>query len=625
MPTNNIFASISAEGKVAFYLFLIVMALNGSFPLFNAYFSTSSIDHRLISVMDDSRDDARGASNVGWDELSYIPRLNSAALGRFFADPWNSHNESYVGWGAFGLLPPILAGAFISVFEHHYLSLGIWALCNFFLLALVFVRLFTAAPLVFSQSASVLMTFIVMSFLWLASWPLKWFNVDLVISIFLRGDFVSAETDIEAGLLTYLFYALFLMSYWHFVASPCRRRALVMGAAAGLLTYVYFFHFIFAFGMIAAHLAVSAYSRDTRSSRLGLVALGAGLILAAPYLINSYVFANETASALYQERLSYSAGRNPIPDYRWFVNFALPFAVGLSYLWLRPASEIKTVIVRTWVVIALAYALVLNVRVVLGYMQAEDHFWRQSLGMPATLWCVAAAADLARSRLGELGLGRQLVIVIALALPVLVLARTAAKAVKHFVPTDTDIQLTSGQKAILGKVECMEKVLRPGEGFLTDEPALNYHVMANLKGIPFMAMGLSPVTVEELTTRYLLSSYLLGKDGVMYPPAGRAGGYVHTVDPHLYLYVNLFQDPAANPEAEERVRNLYRAWKPEKLQWNEWWDALASVKAVYVPEDRMDLATTRLERVFAVERTEPCAMGNAFRLARKFGDPEQPD
>ncbi len=606
-------------------LFLIAMASHGSFALFKSFFMTSSSDYRLVAVVADPIYEVPGDANVGWDELVYIPRFNGVATGRIFSDPWNSYNESFFGLGAFSLLPPLLAGAFVSVFGHHYLSLGIWALFNFFLLALIFTRLFMAAPLVFSQSASILMTFVVMSFTWLGSWPLEWFSIDLIVAVFFRGNLVSAETDIEAGLFTHLFYAAFLMCYWHFVAGPRRGRAIAVGAVTGLLLYVYFYHFVFAYGMLVAFLAVSVFSRNWQRMRFAGMALVVGIVVALPFLWQSFVVGSEIASVLYQERLDYSAGRNPVRDYHWFANLALPLVIALLYLRFRPAGEVKTAMLQTWIVLVLAYAMVLNIRVILGYMQAEDHFWRHSLGMPATVWCVAAIGDLIRTRLGALGLGKQLVFAMALALPALVLARTAAKAVYHLGPSSSDLRLSSGQKALLDKVECLKEVVGPGEGFLSDEPALNYHVMANLKGVPFMAMGLSPVSVETLTTRYLLSSYLLGKDDVKYPLAHRGKGYVHAVDPHLYLYINLFQGSSANSEAELRVRNLYRDWKSENVDWEAWSNALASVKAAYVPRDRSELATARLKRVYEVERSVSCLMGDALRLTPIMGDSQKVD
>jgi hypothetical protein len=101
-----------------------------------------------------------------------------------------------------------------------------------------------------------------------------------------------------------------------------------------------------------------------------------------------------------------------------------------------------------------------------------------------------------------------MVFIAAIILPVLILARTTVGTRYSIQSRDVMSQLSAAQRETLEKVDCLEKVLKPGEGFLTVDLALNYYIMVNLSGRPFMAMGISTISVDELSKRYLLSAYL---------------------------------------------------------------------------------------------------------------------
>lgn len=608
--------------RLAAIFFIVAMALHGSFTYSNAYLGSTSIDHRLIAALDSTGDFA----NTEWDDLVYIPRMNDAARGHIFSDPWNSHNLAYAGWGPFGLIPPIIGGTFIYVFGNYFAAMTAWSVVNFSLIALLLMWIFQGGPVRFTTQTSILTTFAVMSFFWLGSWPLHSFSLELLISIFMKGNSVSSDASIEAGLFTYLFYVIFIAAYFRYITASSNRTAVLTGIAAGFLSYVYFFHFVFAMAMLVSTWFIAALSRNRSGARSAIIAVVTGLIFTVPYLINTWVFNASVAPIWYPERLSFSPGRSPFGDYIWFVNLATILIVGFFYLAFRSANDTKSTMVRIWLAIALAYVLVLHTRVLLGYMQAPDHFWRQSLGIPATIWCVAAIADLVRGRMEirhrVLRRGSQFICILAVLLPALIVARTAAKAYVHMEVRPTSQRLTDNQTALLRKMDCIASLLNAGEGFLNDEPALNYHVAANLKAKPFMALGLSPMTVEALTKRYLLSSHLVGKDAIPYPESPpRTKGYIHAIDPHLYLYINLFQNASMSDDVKDDVKSLYRNWNPRTLDWASWQPALASVKTVFVDRKNLTAAMPRLRRVFILEQTNRCAEGTAFRVTAKAQRP----
>jgi hypothetical protein len=130
-----------------------------------------------------------------------------------------------------------------------------------------------------------------------------------------------------------------------------------------------------------------------------------------------------------------------------------------------------------------------------------------------------------------------------------------------------------------------------------------------------MAMGLSPISVDELSKRYILSAYLTGRDYIPYPQFGnrKATGYTYAKDLHLYLYVNLFLYPWSNP-LEEKFKKLYQSWHPAHIDWNTWSDALSTVKAVYLRNEHIGTAMKRLEKIYTVKEIVSCKFGKALRV-----------
>jgi len=593
-------------------LFIVAMTLSICSYFFKAYWVSEPLGHRMISVIENQDD----FHNIDWDDLVVIPGLNRVAYGKFFSDAWNSYNPDYKGWGL-GSLLALLGGGLIHLFGNYFIAMFIWGLFNFSLMIILIYSIFRAGPFEFSQAASILGTFLLLNLLWFGGQEFE--RLDRVIPRAFIAGYHFSLVELECGLFTYLPYILFLVAYWRFVAAPSWRKSMLAGGAAGLLTYLYFFHYVFAFAMIAGHMALSFALKRKREALYLAGAMGVGVVLAVPAVINNLVFIANTASLLFIERIDYTPGRSPFQDYHWFLRFQIPFIIGVAYFVLRKPSEIKSVMMRTWVVLAIAYAIVLHMRVLVGSMQAVDHFWRLSLGIPASLWCILAGFDLARSRLGKFKIGRKLVYISAIILPILILARTTVDVGYSRWSSDATSQLSEAQLGILERIDCLEKILKPGEGFMTLDPVLNYHTMVNLKGLPFMAMGISPISIEALSERYLLSAYLTGRDNVSYPPFGNREepGYTYEEDLHLYLYLNLFLYPWSDFSVEERIKKIYQNWNPTSLDWEGWAEALSTVKVVYVENEYLEQAMKRLEKYFAIKEIVSCKHGKALRVRFK--------
>jgi hypothetical protein len=591
------------------YLLVASLALSFARGYIQDFVDSRSIGGRLICSLSSPKDDF---ANIEWDQLCYIPRMNAASLGQAFADPWNSHNPAFTGWGSFGLFPALAGGLFVRLFDNFFLAMASWSLVNFTLIAVLLYRIFRSPPFRLQRHAAMLAMCFLMHFPWFSVQP----PALHLLSVFpLFGSFIHSQTDIEAGLFTHLPFVLFLFLYWRFAAQPTRSSAVMLGAGTGFLTYVYYFHYIFAFAMVLAYVIVKTVSRKSHEALLGCLAMLAGLISATPFLINNALSAAANIANEYIERLAYEAGRIPLADYRWLGVLWLPAVIAIL-LWRR--RESPGVMLENFWVLALAFWGVLSLRLIMGFGVATDHYWRQSLGIPATLWSAGVVASLIASRRWRQSISR-LVHYGVILLPLLIFVRTGAAMVVHFQRPSPGIAISAEQQRVLEAVECLDFENLEGKGFMSTDIALNYLAMVNLKSLPFVPMGLSPTSLEAISNRYLMALYLTGGDMPHFNKADRtAPAYIHAQDPELYLYINLLQN-LSTEERDQTFRAMYEAWNSETFDWASRSAELASVRIVYVDSDRATEAESRLGRFYNVESRRQCgAGGSVIQVSAKY-------
>jgi hypothetical protein len=573
------------------------------------YVDSHDIGGRMICSLTSQKD---VFANVEWDQLCYIPRMNAAAAGRIFSDPWNSHNPAFSGWGSFGLFPAVAGGLFLAVFDDLFLALSVWSLLNFSLISLVGYAIFRAAPFGLSRAAALVAVCFLVHFPWISVQPFQYYP----LMIFpLLGSPVHSQTDIEAGLFTYLPLILFLFFYWRFVCRPAQRNAAAAGAAAGFLTYVYYFHYIFAFAMLASHALVMIILRKNREALLGGIALLAGISVAIPFFINSGLSAATYIAGEYLQRLAYEPGASPLADYRWLAVLWLPAMIG--FLYWRQSRYAHPIVTESFVTMAIAFCGVLSLRAVMGFGVATDHYWRQSLAIPATLWSTGVVACLWTSREWPAGLSKLMRFSVML-LPFLIFVRTGSAMLVHFQQQSPADLITAEQGRVLAAVDCLDSEDVEGQGFMSSDTALNYLAMVNLRMVPFVPTGLSPASLETITERYLMSMYLTGRDVPRFTRADRvASSYVHAQDPELYLYVNLFRN-LPKPERDGKIQEMYETWNSETFDWSTRGAELGSVKIVYVDGPRSDDSLKRLSRFYDISNVKRCVSGaSVIRVSAK--------
>lgn len=148
LEKNNQFFDVP---KIMAFLFVVVVALHLSGPLWLSYFKANLTNGFAIARVDKTND----SRIITWDDFAYIPRINAVANGEIFSDPWNSSNTNWRGWGAFGLVPAVLGGAFkYMAGGNHFLALSIWSVVNFIVMSTLVYLTFRRGIFAFSRVIS---------------------------------------------------------------------------------------------------------------------------------------------------------------------------------------------------------------------------------------------------------------------------------------------------------------------------------------------------------------------------------------------------------------------------------------------------------------------------------------
>lgn len=591
--------------RVVTFLLLLIMSMHLSGPLWLKYFKATLTDGWSVGRVDHSS--TQGV--ITKDDMIYIPRINAFANGDAFVDPWNNINLDWRGWGTFGIVPPALGGLLRNLTGgNHFFTLGVWGVINFFSMGVIIYVILRKGIFSFSRILSIFGVYLFLSYPWLGVIEL-WEPQNFIDST-IFGSVMCALTRIECGLFTYVFYVIFLWSYWKWVGTPTSKNSVVLGVTAALLGYVYTFHFMFAFLLIATKGLLYLYMQRWRDVRLVAFTcvIIAGLMI--PFCVNSYYFNHAFAGNLFMERLDYSAGRIPsFEDYSYLKNLLLPICLGVVYSFAGQSSKNKNILLTELLVLVLAFVFLLHVRLVLGFMQAIDHLWRYSLALPATLWCIFVLADLGRLAMARVPYLRIFIRAVIVILPLLILIRGylytyAPERVSNDMKR-WEVEMSEKQWQMVSLMNSLKGLVFPGEGFICTETIVNYHVMANFGARPFVANGLSPLSPESLTEKYLAATYLSGIDNInfMLTPINRKKmGFRIEKNPQLYLYTNLIQHNNLPQHRKDKIENMFQQEGVGKIMSTQRVRDYENVRLMIVDKRNLEKARKRLLDYFVIDK-----------------------
>lgn len=450
-------------------------------------------------------------ATIDWDEFVYQPRAIAVAEGWGAIDPWMHHDRTPPTWGAIPPLPATLFGVLIRVAGDIHLALYIASIVSVLLIGAMVGWTLSQPPVGLSPPAALLGAAVFVKMPWLAvkaqqMYPPGKFITD-TLGPFTLGRPLDALTTVEAGLFTYAFYVLFIVLFWRAVFRPGRAVFIASGASAGLLVYVYFYHYIFAFALIASWILLSAIRREWRAARLSAIALAAGLVCAVPHFVNMAIASSWFDLPGYIGRLGLEPGRFAFGNLTYFAALAIPLAVGWIHARrVAPSHERSTTL---WLLgaMVLAYIGVLNLRLVLGFDVQSDHYWRQSLGLPATFWVIATCAVLLR------GASRGP----RLALTAVIAGGLVYSNVSWLIGRTHPEPPSAEQSRMADRMALVVKLAEPGDvALIPDVPAM-YHATVNARVRPFVPFVHALTAQQEIIRRYFIGQCLTGADEFRLP------------------------------------------------------------------------------------------------------------
>lgn len=460
-------------------------------------------------------------ATIEWDDFVYYPRAIAVARGWWPIDPWVYHDQPMPTWGILPPLPAVMFGLLLRAAGDIETALYIASVLSTLLIGLVLTLFLEGPPVRLSRPRALLAAIVFVKMPWLAAkvqqlFPLWRFMRETIIP-FMRGQPLDAFTTVEAGLFTYVFYAVFIVLFWRAVYAHRPRAFVLAGAAAGLLIYVYFYHYIYAFALLAGWLLVAVVRRGWPEARLAAYALVAGLACTIPHFVNLFRTASYVDVPEYISRLGVEPGRFVFGNLRYLASLAIPLALGLVYAWKAEPSPKRSVALRILCAMVLAYVGVLNLRLVLGFDVQSDHYWRQSLALPATLWAIvvcvelgrggpAAGVDARRSR-------RTATVALAAMIAVGIIVANLSWLMGRAHPASP----SPAQLEMAGLMTLVTSLSAPGDVVLATDVPTAYHATVNGSVRPFVPFVHALIGQTEIIRRYFIAQYLTGVESMRLP------------------------------------------------------------------------------------------------------------
>lgn len=553
-----------------------------------------------------------GYATIDWDELVYFPRALAVAEGHSPLDPWVDHENPKIGWGPFPPFPPLIFGTLIRLVGDLHIALYLAAVVSTVLQGCILIPFLQGSPLRVGFWGAFLASVWLIKFPWFAvrfvQFPNFTLASDYSLKDFIKGPPRDAFLDVEAGLFTYFPYLAFLLLFWLLVNES--KHAVFTGIIAGSLTYVYFYHQVFAFLLISTAAIMSFLEDGWNECKPYLVALIFGLLFAIPHYLQLWQLSKNVDLFEYIQRLGFEDGRFNIQNlvYLWYLPGLL--LVGALYGIVRRPGAHKLLCLRVLGMIVVSYVIVLNLRVVLGFDVNSDHYWRQSLGLPATLWMIVATGDLVKdlvNRNTALKWGMQV------GMGVLGIAIVAIAIKGHWGTWDPgDYEkgalrlreyISDAQKDMVGRMQLLKTVLHPGEILLVSDPATAYHAVVNLRARLFVPSGMSVLSNREITERYFVAQYFSGFNQIRGPRDSskprEPDKFVHAAGEQLFLFVNYSPadkgDYGLSEEITQMIENT-SIEEAEKIYARRLW----RVDAVFGRTAQREVALERMRKYFRV-------------------------
>ena len=557
-------------------------------------------------------------ATIEWDDFVYYPRAIAVARGWWPIDPWVYHDGPMSTWGIIPPLPAVMFGLLLRATGDIDTALYIASVLSTLLIGLVVALFLEGPPVRLSRPAALLAAIVFVKMPWLAVkaqqlLPL-WGFVRETVSPFVLGRPLDAFTTVEAGLFTYVFYTVFIVLFWRAVYTHRLRAFVLAGAAAGLLIYVYFYHYIYAFALLASWMVLALVRRDWRDARLAAYAVAAGMACTIPHFVNLLRASSYLNVPEYINRLGVEPGRFVFGNLRYLASLAIPIALGLVYWQKAALSPMRSGVLRILWAMVIAYLGVQNLRLVLSFDVQSDHYWRQSLALPATLWVIVVCAELGRAASVAGARARRRNRMARVALAAVIAGGIVVANISWLSGRARPESPSPAQLEMVERMTLVTSLSAPGDVVLTTDVPTAYHASVNGSVRPFVPFVHALIGQTEIIRRYFIGQYLTGVEPMRLPSGTNLPNVDETATLHSERKYLLGTDEPQSMDAIVKIQRTVAAGFTEGAP-----PVIPRVDVILVPSAQAPLARRRILMYFDIEQERSAAGYWAARVRPRSG------
>lgn len=321
------------------------------------------------------------------DALYYLPRAREIYDGHFPSEV-NFSEYKDVAWFILPPLPQAVTAGFIALTGGDVSAaviglIFVFGIANFLCFYAVGRVMLRSRLWAAALAGAALMTHVALRI------PTAFYNkgvaLDLIanaIPVLRRPVGELSLVRIDDPLLTMPLYLVSFLLLYRFAVRPDTKRALALGAALGLLTYVYFYYWVTILaiaGMLFVYEFWRAYRRGSYGSLKpwGVFAAAFGLLF-IPQIVNFFLFRSLPGAADYVIRKGLEVGRglrlSVYPDYVFYAVLGI-----VSFFLLRrerPGAPESAVPFKFVAASLAAMFFLWNAQIIAGFNMEPFHWWK---------------------------------------------------------------------------------------------------------------------------------------------------------------------------------------------------------------------------------------------------------
>lgn len=313
---------------------------------------------------------------------------------------------------------------------------------------------------------------------------------------------------LDYPLIVFPLYLGAIITLFLFWKKPTTKHALAAGVCAGFLFYFYFHYWVYWIIVIGLlFLTTLIWWRDDRKRiRAFLVLLGALTIVAIPYFINYFQYANSGQDLVL--RFGIAEGREPgLATVGYSYLFYMSIATA-SYFLYRKTDKSKMAL---FLIFIAAMFIIWNIQVAIGYVPTPNN-WRRTVSPILFIMVLSLIYDLLIKRYErQINIKRIVAATLIILTAAVILKKTVNVLAIWRGPEQRIINAHRFSKDITDSWEWLNKNLEDGPRLLSNSFMTSLYLSVYTAARPYLPMGiLTPQSIGSIEERFLTTHKLLG-------------------------------------------------------------------------------------------------------------------